>query len=61
MKSEEPDKEVQYFDVKLQVTDANGEAKECVIRWKVEYNVDKPELLSDIKLIDDGNIMDLVS
>ena len=34
---------------------------ECATRWKVEYNVDKPELLSDIELVDDGNIMDLVS
>lgn len=61
VKPEEPDKEVQYFDVKLQVTDANGEAKECATRWKVEYNVDKAELLSNIELVDDGNIMDLVS
>lgn len=57
---EKRENELQNFDVKLKVTDANGEVKECTTKWRVEYSTKNPELLYDVKLLDDGNILQLV-
>lgn len=58
MEAEEPKSGVQYYNVSLLLTNAEGEQKNCVTRWRIKYNADDLERIKDVEMMEEGGAME---